>query len=328
MEVFEREIQAVFQAAQPGVVRVHAYRQGAPFDPLARALHKVGSGFFLRSNGVVVTAAIVVGDADTCWLEWQDQQLPAQVVGRCPRVNLAVLRTPARDKPFPVPPTAARSDLAVGSLVIALGFPYDQPVAPSAGFVLGRDIQCGPRLFPTSHLRTSCKLIPGQTGGPLLNARGEAVGLIVAAHLEDQSYALPIAAVEKITEDILQSGHPRHPWVGLDVTERESPLALGAAKQYEVTVRQVIPDTPAARCGFRERDRIQRVGTNQVQRLCDVLDAIFLRRPGEEVVFSVLRDGTEHTLTLTTGTRPVPTAPALALPPPGPPQNWEPVTRD
>lgn len=327
LEVFEREIRSVFETTRPAVVKVHAYRQGSALDPLMRPLHKVGSGFFLKADGVVVTAAIVVGDADTFWLEWNDQQLPAQLVGRCPRINLAVLRTPVRGDGFPTPKITPHAELAVGSLVVALGFPYDQPVAPSAGFVLGRDIQCGPRLFPTSHWRTSCKLSPGQTGGPLLNARGEVVGLVVAAHMDDQSYALPIAAVQKIAEDILQSGQPRHPWVGLDVTEREVPLTLGAGKQYEVTVREVIPNTPAARCGFRERDRIQQVGTNEVRRLCDVLDTIFLQRPGDEVVFRVLRDGTEQTLRLTVGTRPTPSAPPTMAAPSSLPE-WKPVGQD
>ncbi|MCS7049455.1 MAG: S1C family serine protease, partial [Verrucomicrobiae bacterium] len=327
LELFEREIQSVFQSAQPAVVKVHAYRRAAPLDPLMRPLHKVGSGFFLRADGVVVTAAIVVGDADTCWLEWNDQQLPAQIVGQCPRVNVAVLRTPARNGGFPAPKIASHAELPVGSLVMAVGFPYDKPVAPSAGFVLGRDIQCGPRLFPTSHWRTSCKLSPGQTGGPLLNARGEVVGLVVAAHMDDQSYALPIAAVQKVADDLLEIGQPRHPWVGLDVTEREVPLTLHAGKQYEVSVREVIPNTPAARGGFRERDRIQRIGTNEVRRLCDVLDTIFLHRPGDEVVFSILRDGTEHTLRLTVGTRPAPSAPSTIAAPPVLPE-WKPVGQD
>ncbi len=315
LESVEAEVKTVLAKAGPSVVKIHAHRQIQIGDlPLSPA-HRVGTGFFASADGVVLTAGTVIGDADTCWIEWQDEKLPARILGRCPRVNLAVLKAEKRDAAFPALPLCGAPDFSVGSLVVALGFPYDLPLGPVVGFIQGVDIRRGDQLFPTSHIRANCKLNPGQGGGPMLNARGEVVGIVVAAHLSDQCYALPICAAKKVLADIRRAGHPQHPWVGLEVTERErAPLVAAAPlNRWQIYVRQVMSNTPAARAGFQDQDQILRVGTNHVHRLADVLDSIFLRRAGDTLDFTVLRRGMEQSVSLTIGARPDP-APTGAAP--------------
>jgi S1-C subfamily serine protease len=306
LQSVEAEVKNILATAGPSVVKIHAYRHiqigNLPLAPT----HRVGTGFFAGPDGVVLTAGTVLGDADTCWIEWQEEKLPARILGRCPRVNLAVLQAEKRNATFPALPLCRAPDYSVGSLVVALGFPYDLPLGPVVGFIQGVDIRCGNQLFPTSHIRANCKLSPGQGGGPLLNARGEVIGIVVAAHPSDQCYALPICAAKKVLTDIRQTGQPQHPWVGLEVTERELlPVTPGEPfHRWQIYVREVMSNTPAARAGFQDRDQILRIGTNQVHRLADVLDEIFQRRAGDNLQFTVRRNGAEHTVSLTVAPRP------------------------
>jgi len=314
LQSVEAEIKTVLAKAGPSVVKIHAHRQIQIGDLPYAPAHRVGTGFFASDDGVVLTAGTVIGDADTCWIEWQDEKLPARILGRCPRVNLAVIQAQKRGASFPALPLCGTPDLSVGSLVVALGFPYDLPLGPVVGFIQGVDIRRGDQIFPTSHIRANCKLNPGQGGGPLLNARGEVVGIVVAAHLNDQCYALPICAAKKVLADIRQTGQPQHPWVGLEVTERERVVEATATpfSRWQIYVREVMSNTPAARAGFQNQDQIIRLGTNQVQRLADVLDQIFLRRAGDQLEFTVLRNGVEHPVSLTVAARPPPPASGVA----------------
>src|SRR5207247_630912 len=144
-------------------------------------------------------------------------------------------------------------ELRVGSMVVTIGFPYELPSAPAVGFVTGLDTKCGSRVFPVSYVRASCRLRQGQGGGPMFNARGEVVGIAVAASSDEQCYAVPISAVQKVCADVLQYGEPQHGYVGLSVTER---LVTNAAAQPEwrVLIQEVASNSPAAAAGFRDHD--------------------------------------------------------------------------
>ena len=128
----------------------------------------------------------------------------------------------------------------------------------------------------------------------MLNARGELVGVTVAAHGDDHCYALPITAARKIWTDILERGQPRHGWVGLEVTEKnpQNPYLL---------VAQVFSNTPAAAAGFVTGDRLVRIETNSVRCLADLLNAMFYRPAGERVPFTVRRADTEHEVVVVVG---------------------------
>jgi serine protease Do len=141
----------------------------------------------------------------------------------------------------------------------------------------------------------------------VLNTRGEVVGIAVAAHLEDQCYALPINAAKKVCRDILDYGAARHPWVGLSVVERQvNILANDGARsaEWQVYVQEVYSNTPAADAGFRNKDLLVRICTNDLRRAADVLNLMFRHRCGDHVAFTVLRDGKMRELDLVVGTRP------------------------
>lgn len=326
LEAMDREVSALYERSRDAIVRVHTQRRAVfPAAPAWR----VGTGFFVDGDGHLLTAATVVEAAEKCWIDWRGRKVAARILGQDPLTNLAVLEAATGEK-VPFLKLGKSEELKVGSLLIAIGYPFDQPSAPSVGFVQGFDIKCGARTFITSHIRADCRLQPGQGGGPVLNPRGEVVGVAIAAHLDNQCYILPIHAAGKILGDILAHGAPQYGWVGLSVTERRISLAGDAAMQWEVFVEQVCSNTPAAIAGFREQDVLLRIGTNEVRRAADILNVMFHRRVGERVSLTVLRGGVTQEVRLVIGRRPpeemeVATRPSLPPLQP-PPLNLVPVT--
>ena len=299
----DAEVTGLFERAQPAVVKIHA--EGAtvlPQSPLGPS-YRVGSGFFIDGDGRVVTAGTVVDNATEFWVDWQGRHLPAKLLGRDPRTNLALLQLDA-GAPTPHLPFGNSDDLRIGSLVVAIGFPYEMPSAPVVGFVAGLDISCGRRVFPVNHIRAGCRLSPGQGGGPLLNARGEVVGLVVAAHGEDQCYGLPVNAVKKICADIVKTGAPQYPWVGLDVSEHQFTNQLTGPADWQVFIREIFSNTPAATAGFQARDIVLRIATNEIHRSADVLNTMFYRHGGETLQIVVVRDSNTQEVKLVIGNRP------------------------
>ncbi len=309
LETINQEVISIYKESCDAIVRVHAERDlqfgNFPFG----SNHRVGTGFFIDSSGRLLTAATVVEDCDRCWIEWRGQRLPARVLGCDPHTNLALLQTDLEQageakRSTPALPLGNPDELRVGSMVIAIGFPYDSPSAPVVGFVNGFDVKCGGHVFALPHIRASCSLSPGQGGGPLLNARGEVVGLVVASHQGDQCYALPVRGLEKVAADIMRYGEPRHGWVGLGVAERLIEFLPAASNQWQVFVQEVFSNTPAAAAGFREGDVVAKIHTNDVRRLGDVLNSVFYYRCGETTAVTVVRDGQSNRLSIILGSRP------------------------
>jgi serine protease Do len=327
LETINQEVTSIYEKSKDTVVKVHAQHQLQNGNPPSGSSHRVGTGFFIDPDGHLLTAGTVVEDADTCWIEWRGQKINARIIGRDPQTNLALLKIePAAGSPTPFLPQGNSDELRVGSMIITIGFAYDQPSAPVMGFVNGIDIHCGNHVFATSHIRAGCRLSPGQGGGPMLNANGEVIGVAVAAHADDQCYALPINAARKICADILQYGQPQYTWVGLGVSERQLAINPTVSNQWQVFVQQIYSNTPAAAAGFRDGDTLVSITSNEVHRSADVLNTMFCHRVGDVVEFTVLRGGQEQKLLLVVAARPpLESFGAQTMPQPGPlkpPSQW------
>jgi len=326
LEIIDREVSALYERNRDAVVRIYTQRQAIfPIGPSMR----VGTGFFVDAKGRLLTSATVVEAAEKCWIEWRGRKVPARIVGQDPLTSLAVLEADTGEQ-VPFLKLGNSDDLKTGSVLIAIGYPFDQPSAPTVGFIQGFDIKCGARTFITSHIRAGCRLQPGQGGGPVFNPRGEVVGVAVAAHLDDQCYILPVNAAAKVLRDILKHGAPQYGWVGLSVTERRLSLLNTAATQWEVFIEEVCSNTPASTAGFREQDVLIRIGTNDVRRAADILNVMFRKCSGDKVALTVVRFGATQEVHLVIGKRPAEETGMAARPslPPlvPPPLNIVPVT--
>jgi serine protease Do len=299
LEKINSEVSSLYESNKEAIVKVYAERQPVVGGIPLRSVQRAGTGFFIDAEGCVLTAATIIEDGATCWVTYRNQRLPATLLGRDLASNIAVLKI-ATNMPVPCVQLGDSDSLRVGSLVVAVGFPFDRPSAPAVGFVSGFDIQHGFHQFVTPHIRADCRLFPGQAGGPFFDAQGKVVGVAVAARMDNQCYALPINTARRVVADILKSGHAQFGWVGLAVSERP-----GAGRtNMEVVVQQIYSNSPAANIGFRTNDVLVRIGTNQVRRCRDVLDAMFGCHPGDQLNIIILRENLEQHFTLVVGERP------------------------
>jgi serine protease Do len=299
LEKLNAEVTGLFESNKHAVVKVFAERQTVVSGFPLRPAQRVGTGFFIDAEGRLLTSASVIEGATSCWVSYREQKLPLTVLGLDSASKVAVLKI-STNLPVPFVKLGDSDTLQTGALVVTVGFPYELPSAPVVGFVSGFDVQHGFHQFVTPHIRTDCRLSPGQAGAPVFDAQGKVVGIAVAARADNQCYALPINATRKIVADIVKHGSVRFGWVGLAVAER---TATGRTN-VEVVVQQIYSNSPAAAIGFRANDVLVRIGTNQVRRTRDVLNAMFDCRPGEQISIAVKRENLEQQFNLVVGERP------------------------
>jgi serine protease Do len=159
------------------------------------------------------------------------------------------------------------------------------PETPNFGMIAGFDRKYLGRYFSTTHLRVNLPTQRGEAGAPLLNMKGEVVGIVVSS-LENNSacYAVPVEAAEKIRGDFMRFGEARHGWIGINVSMARQPVEGSLAE-----MTQIMEDTPAARSGIKSGDILLQVGRKKVTQPEDVLDASFFITAGDIVPITVMR---------------------------------------
>ncbi len=282
LPAFEETVRKIFQERRDCVVRVESS------DELGKLS---GTGFFADPNGLVYTLGAAVGDGRNVTVTKGAERWPAELLVRDERSGIALLKVEA-NTPF-LPPAPAGA-LPVASPVLAVGFPLDMDASPSFGLVAGLDKKYRGRYFSTTHIRVNLPVQRGQGGSPVLNLRGEVVGILVSG-LEDGSggYVLPIQAAEKIRQDYSRFGEVRHGWAGATVRELAQPT-----EGSTVALDKVERNGPAASAGFQSGDVVLQVGQVPVHRAEDALDASFFLTAGEPVDVTVVREGRKITLPL------------------------------
>ena len=293
-----QEVNAIFDKARVAVVQV----QSGDGDVMLS-----GTGFFIDGNGTVLTSSTVVGENASVRVLVNGSFTAARLVGNDPRSGLAELQV--ADHNSPSLPLGESTDLKTGYAVLTIGYPLNLPAAPSQGLVSGFDVRYMNQFFATTHIHASVPISPGQVGGPLLNSKGEVVGLVVPSPDDGRSiYALPVEAINKILSDFSQYGRAKHGWVGVDVVEVEDTHHDGRCVQ----VVRTVPGTPASRSGILPGDIVMRIDSREIYRPADVMDASFFSHVGGDMTVVVRRNETLYNYTFAVIERPVPSS--LAAP--------------
>lgn len=295
-----REVKDVFERSARAVVKV----QGS--DDHSEIF---GTGFFVDPTGTLYTAYAVGGDAGNFTIEYEGKKYPARLLLADIRSGVALLKT---DLATPVLPIASPAQLEVATPVITIGFPLDLPKTPSFGMIAGFDRKYLGRYFSTTHLRVNLPTQRGEAGAPLLNLKGEVVGILVSS-LENNSvcYALPIDAAEKIRSDFVRFGEARHGWVGANVSEAKTEVEGSRAEITEIL------SPPAGEGGIKPGDVLLQVGRTKVRQPEDVLDASFFITAGDTIPITVHRGAETLTINVHADSHPA-SKPYLVAPPPSP----------
>jgi serine protease Do len=296
------EVNTLFEKSKAAVVQVQSGDSDITLS---------GTGFFIDNKGSVLTSSTVIGDNTTARVEVNGVEMGARIIGNDRRSGVALLQVAFDGSPCLT--LGHSTDLKTGFPVVSIGYPFNLPVAPSEGIVSGFDVRYLNQFFATTHIHATVPISPGQVGGPLLNARGEVIGLVGPSPDDGRSiYALPVEAIEKILGDFSQYGRAVHGWVGVNVVEVPDTRHDGRT----VRVVQAVPGTPASRSGILPGDTVMRIDSREVYRPSDVLDASFFSHVGGEMNVVVRRNETLFNYTFAVIERPaVPAVTTHAAPP-------------
>src|SRR5207249_3181143 len=232
------QVKDIFQRAAKAVVKIHGVDEHCEIS---------GTGFFIDPTGTLYTAYTVGGEAGNFTIDFNGKRYPAHQVLADIRSGTAILKT---DVATPALPIGKSEELGVATPVVTIGYPLDLPETPNFGMVAGFDRKYLGRYFSTTHLRVNLPTQRGEAGAPLLNMKGEVVGILVSS-LENNSscYAVPIEAAEKIRGDFVRFGEARHGWIGINVSEAAAPTEGSRAR-----MTQIMDGTPAASSGIKAGD--------------------------------------------------------------------------
>ena len=284
-----QQVREIFSRAAKAVVKIHGVDEHSEI---------CGTGFFVDPTGTIYTAYTVGGEAGNFTIEFGDKKIPARQLVADIRSGTAILKV---DETTPALPVGKSEELEMATPVISIGYPLDLPKTPNFGMIAGFDRKCLGRYFSTIHLRVNVPTQRGEAGAPLLNLKGEVVGIVVSG-LENNSacYAVPIEAAEKIRSDFVRFGEARHGWIGVNNVSPASEQVDGS----RAMVTQVVEDAPAARSGLKEGDVLLQVGKKKITEPEDVFDASFYITAGDTVPITVMRGNQKMTFQVLATMRP------------------------
>lgn len=292
-----REVKDIFEKSGKAVVKIRGTDEHGDLS---------GTGFFIDPTGTIYTAFSVGGDTENLTVEFDGKTYPARLMMADLRSGIAILKA---DVATPALPIGKSETMEVATPVMTIGYPFDLPSTPSFGMVAGFDRKFLGRYFCTTHVRVNLPTQRGEAGAPLLNFKGEVIGILVA-QIENGSacYALPIEAAEKIRNDFIRFGEARHGWIGINVAEAEKPVEGSTAEMTEI-----IKDTPAFGSGVKSGDILLQVGKTKVRQPEDVIDASFFITAGDTVPIMVMRGNEKLTFEVKADCHPLsPCAPKAA----------------
>jgi S1-C subfamily serine protease len=271
-----------------------------------------GSGFIVDESGHVITNAHVVGGAEELTAVLSDgSEVPATVVGSDELLDVAILKLelPAGESVPGIATFGDSSSLRAGDQVVAIGNALGSfPNTVSEGTVNATD-----RSFPsegglTTWIQHDAEIWHGNSGGPLLNLRGEVVGVNTAgigsgmmgadSGSADMAFAVEGNTVCSAAADLLANGKITWPYLGIQ----------GEAIAEGQSVVEVVEDGPSAAAGIEPGDVITVFDGQEISRTNSLLDLLFGREPGDVVTVTVERDGASQTFEVTLGERPEVTA--------------------
>ena len=267
-----------------------------------------GSGFFISSEGYIVTNNHVVENAREITVTLSDQrELPARVIGRDEDTDLAVLKVEGRN--FPFVSFAAEAKPRVGDWVIAVGNPFQLGNTATAGIVsaFGRDI--GDNFV--DYLQIDAPINRGNSGGPTFDVYGRVIGVNTAIFSQTGGsvgigFAIPADIAENITRQLISGGRITRGYLGVEITNvnREIAESQGLREARGALVARVTPGGPASRGGLQPGDIVLRVNGQPIKDANDLTRQVATARQGQTIRLEVLRGEQTRTVNVVSGTRP------------------------
>jgi serine protease Do len=268
-----------------------------------------GSGIIFREDGYIVTNYHVVENATSVTITLSDgTEYDARIVGSDSSSDLAVLKVDATD--LPAATLGDSDELQIGELVVAIGNPLGYENTVTDGIVSGLNRQLTNYTDTMTLIQTNAAINSGNSGGALVNSKGEVVGInsakLVASNAEGMGFALSINEVKPILEEIINQGHVSRPYLGVTINSQYQ-VDEATAEKYEIPmgiqIAEVVEGGPAEKAGLRAGDIIYKVDDTLVQSFDDLSDIIENSQVGDQLRVLANRNGEKITavVTLTEG---------------------------
>jgi len=268
----------------------------------------LGSGFIVSPDGYIVTNAHVVENAEEITVRLTDKrELKAKVIGADTRSDVAVIKVEATG--LPVVKIGDTAKLRVGEWVIAIGSPFGFANTVTAGIVSAKsreNLSGDPNLDAVPFIQTDVAVNPGNSGGPLLNMRGEVIGINSqifsrTGSFAGISFAIPIDYAFNVADQLMKTGKVVRGRIGVGIQNVTKDLAdsLGLTKVQGAVVGNVEDGSPAAKAGLEPGDVILKLDNRPVEGSADLSRTIRALKPGTRITLNVLHAGKPRDLPVT-----------------------------
>jgi putative serine protease PepD len=296
-------VNEIYRRAYRGVVEITVTTNNAsPFGGGGGSAKAQGSGWVYDSNGNIVTNDHVVDGASSISVRfWNGKTYSARVVGTDKSTDLAVIKVDAPSAELHPLSVGNSADLQVGDGVVAIGSPFGLEETVTSGIVsaLHRAIEAPNNFTINDSIQTDAAINHGNSGGPLLNSRGQVVG--VNAQIRSDSggnegvgFAIPSNTVRSIATQLISTGKAVHAYLGVSIDATASTARIAEVK----------PATPAAKAGLKAGDVVTAVDGTSIASGDDLTRAIDSHKPGDTITVKYSRGGSEHSVDVTLAARP------------------------
>ncbi|HXX84179.1 MAG TPA: trypsin-like peptidase domain-containing protein [Casimicrobiaceae bacterium] len=282
---------------------------GLPEGPTRRAT-SLGSGVIVSSDGYILTNNHVIEDADDVQIVLADgRRLTATLRGSDPESDLAVLKTDGKD--LPAITFGKLDNVQVGDTVLAIGSPFGFGSTVTHGIVsaLGRN-HLGINRFE-DFIQTDAAVNPGNSGGALIDASGNLIGISSAIFSQSGGsvgigFAIPVSIAKDVLEQIIRDGEVTRGWLGIEPQEvtPELATALALPSAEGVLIRAVLKSGPADRAGVLAHDVVLEIDGKPTRDVAALLSQIAALTPGTQAKLKVLREKKAVEVDVTVGKRP------------------------
>ena len=275
-----------------------------PQPPDSKPIQGAGSGVIISTDGYILTNNHVVEGAREVTVTLADEQeYTAQIVGRDPKTDLAVLKIKPKDS-LRAATMGDSEQLQVGESVMAVGNPFGLGHTVTSGIVSakGRVIGAGPY---DNFIQTDASINPGNSGGPLYDMKGELVGINTAIIPYGQGigFAIPINTAKPLIPQLIAKGQVTRGYLGVNIQSLTPELAkaLGLEARNGALVADVVAGSPAERAGIQRSDVVVSYNEKAVGEARDLSTMVAETPVGKDTTITVLRNGAKHDLNVRMG---------------------------
>lgn len=269
--------------------------------PQSRPIEAMGSGVIISDDGYIITNNHVVQEAELIEVTLNDRRtFEARLIGTDPTTDLAVIKIEAKNLPYLI--YGNSDEVKVGEWVLAVGNPFRLNSTVTAGIVSAKARNINILVNPDgtsieSFIQTDAAVNRGNSGGALVNLRGELVGINAAiasgtGYYTGYSFAIPVNIVKKVVDDFLIHGAIQRAFIGVSIREIDSRFAReeGLDEVRGVYVAGVSDNGAAKAAGIKEGDVILSVNGVNVNSNSELLEIIGVHRPGDEIRLTIRRN--------------------------------------